>query len=82
MLCRLIALIPCYPWYFGIRFLCPIGNGNINHIQLSVKDDNDVRFVFHVVAQIPPFEYHWNVFADTSKRYHSFGLSSPFNNNK
>ena len=27
-----------------------IGNGNINYIQLPIKDDDDVRLMFHVVA--------------------------------
>ncbi|KAL6342251.1 hypothetical protein AAG906_006874 [Vitis piasezkii] len=34
--------------------LMSIGNGNINYIQLPIKDDDDVRLMFHVVAQIPP----------------------------
>ena len=30
--------------------LMSIGNGNINYIQLPIKDDDDVRLMFHVVA--------------------------------
>ena len=39
---------------FRYPILMPIGNGNINYIQLPIKDDDDVRLMFHAVAQIPP----------------------------
>ena len=38
----------------SVSNLMSIGNGNINYIQLPIKDDDDVRLMFHVVAQIPP----------------------------
>ena len=30
--------------------LMSMGNENINYIQLPIKDDDDVRLMFHVVA--------------------------------
>ena len=38
-------------WY---PILIPIGNGNINYIKLPIKDDDDVKLMFHAIAQIPP----------------------------
>ena len=37
---------------FQYPILMPIGNGNINYVQLSIKDGDDVKLMFHIVAQI------------------------------
>ncbi|KAL6322578.1 hypothetical protein AAG906_009890 [Vitis piasezkii] len=52
---------------FRYPILMSIGNGNINYIQLPIKDDDDVRFMFHVVAQIPPSNTIEMYLRDTSK---------------
>ena len=39
---------------FRYPILMPIGNGNINYVQLPIIDDDDVKLMFHVVSQIPP----------------------------
>ena len=39
---------------FQYPILMPIGNRNMNYIQLPIKDDDDVRLMFHSIAQIPP----------------------------
>ena len=39
---------------FRYPILMLIGNGNINYVQLLIKDGDDVKLMFHVVSQIPP----------------------------
>ena len=39
---------------FRYPILMPIKNGNINYVQLSIKDGDDVKLMFHAKAQIPP----------------------------
>ena len=60
----------------GYSILMPIGNGNINYIQLPIKDDI-VRLMFHVGAQIPPSNAI-EMYLQTSPRDHSSGLSPSF----
>ena len=38
---------------FQYPILMAIGNGNINYIQLPIKNDDDVRLMFHIIAQSP-----------------------------
>ena len=60
----------------GYSILMSIGNGNINYIQLPIKDDI-VRLMFHVVAQIPPSNAI-EMYLQTRPRDHSSGLSPSF----
>ena len=39
---------------FRYPILMPIRNENINYVQLPIKDGDDVKLMFHAVAQIPP----------------------------
>ena len=39
---------------FRYPILMPIGNRNINYVQLPIKDGDDVQLMFHAVAKIPP----------------------------
>ncbi|KAJ9672503.1 hypothetical protein PVL29_025922 [Vitis rotundifolia] len=59
---------------FRYPSLMSIGNGNINYIQLPIKDDDDVKLMFHVVAQIPPSNTI-EMYLQTRPRDHSSGLS-------
>ena len=55
-----------------------IGSGNINYIQLPIKDDDDdVRLMFHIVAQIPPLNTI-EMYLQTRQRDHSSRLSPSF----
>ena len=47
---------------------------NINYIQLPIKDDDDVRLMFHVVAQILPSNTI-EMYLQTRPMDHSSGLS-------
>ena len=38
---------------FQYPILMPTENGNINYVQLPIKDGDDVKLMFHAVAQIP-----------------------------
>ena len=62
---------------FRYPILMPIGNGNINYIQLPIKDDDDVRLMFHSIAQISPSNTI-EMYLQTHPRNHSFGLSPSF----
>ena len=62
---------------FRYPILMSIENGNINYIQLPSKDDDDVRLMFHVVAQIPPSNTI-EMYLQTRLRDHSSGLSPSF----
>ena len=62
---------------FRYPILMSIGNGNINYIQLPIKDDDDVRLMFHVVAQIPPSNTI-EMYLQTRPRDHSSELSPSF----
>ncbi|RVW48743.1 hypothetical protein CK203_076086 [Vitis vinifera] len=62
---------------FRYPILMSIGNGNINYIQLPIKDDDDVRLLFHVVAQIPPSNTI-EMYLQTRPRDHSSELSPSF----
>ncbi|RVW25044.1 hypothetical protein CK203_114054 [Vitis vinifera] len=62
---------------FRYPILMSIGNGNINYIQLPIKDDDDVRLMFHVVAQIPPSNTI-EMYLQTCPRDHSSELSPSF----
>ena len=62
---------------FRYSILMPIGNGNINYIQLPIKDYDNVRLMFHVVAQIPPSNTI-EMYFQTCQRDHSSGLSPSF----
>ena len=61
-------------WY---SILMPIGNGNINYIQLPIKDGEDVKLMFHAVAQIPPSNTI-EIYLQTCQRDNSCGPSIPF----
>ena len=43
-----LSMVFLYP------ILMPIENGNINYIQLPIKDSDDVKLIFHAIAQSPP----------------------------
>ncbi|RVW39444.1 hypothetical protein CK203_106553 [Vitis vinifera] len=62
---------------FRYPILMSIGNGNINYIQLPIKDDDDVRLMFHVVAQIPPSNTI-EMYLQIRLRDHSSELSPSF----
>ena len=62
---------------FQYPILMPIGNRNINYIQLPIKDDDDVRLMFHSIAQISPSNTI-EMYLQTHPRNHSFGLSPSF----
>ncbi|KAL6342689.1 hypothetical protein AAG906_013095 [Vitis piasezkii] len=62
---------------FRYPILMSIGNGNINYIQLPIKDDDDVRLMFHVVAQILPSNTI-EMYLQTRPRDHSSELSPSF----
>ncbi|RVW28009.1 hypothetical protein CK203_106177 [Vitis vinifera] len=62
---------------FRYPILMSIGNGNINYIQLPIKDDDDVRLMFHVGAQIPPSNTI-EMYLQTRPRDHSSELSPSF----
>ena len=51
---------------FQYLILMPIGNGNINCVQLPIKDGDDVKLMFHVVAKIPLSNSIENLLADMS----------------
>ena len=61
-------------WY---PILIPIGNGNINYIKLPIKDDDDVKLMFHAIAQIPPSNTI-EMYLQTRLRDHSSELSPSF----
>ena len=63
---------------FQYLILMLIGNGNIYYIQLPIKDGEDVKFMFHVVAQIPPSNTI-EIYLQTCPMDHSCGPSVPFN---
>ena len=56
----------------------PIGNGNIHYVPLPVKDGDDVKLMFHAVAQIP-LSNTIEVYLQTCPMDHSCGPSIPFN---
>ena len=62
---------------FQYPILMPIGNRNIDYIQLPIKDDDDIRLMFHSIAQIPPSNTI-EMYLQTHLRNHSFGLSPSF----
>ena len=55
----------------------PVGNGNINYIKLPIKDDDDVKLMFHAIAQIPPSNTI-EMYLQTRPRDHSSSLSPSF----
>ena len=63
---------------FQYPILMPIENGNINYIQLPIKDDDDVNLMFHAIAQIPSLNAI-EMYLQTCPRDHSCGPSIPFN---
>ena len=63
---------------FRYLILMSIGNGNINYIQLPIKDGEDVKLWFHAVAQIP-LSNTIEMYLQTCPIDHSCGLSIPFN---
>ena len=62
---------------FRYLILMPIRNGNFNYIQLPIKDGDDVKLMFHVVAQIP-LPNTIEIYLQASPRDHSCGPSIPF----
>ena len=63
---------------FRYPILMPIGNGNINYVQLPIKDGNDVKLIFHFVAQIPPSNTI-EMYLQTCPMDHFCRQSIPFN---
>ena len=63
---------------FRNPILMLIRNGNINYIQLPIKDGEDVKLMFHVVAQIS-LSNTIEIYLQTYPRDHSCGTSIPFN---
>ena len=63
---------------FRYPILMPIGNGNINYVQLPIKDGDDVKLMFHAVAQIPPSNTI-KMYLQTCLMDHSCRQSIPFN---
>ena len=63
---------------FRYPILMPIGNGNINYVQLPIKDGDDVKLMFHAVAQIPPSNTI-EMYLQTCPMDHSCRPSIPFN---
>ena len=54
-LCHVVSIDRAHTKLFMVfqyPILMPIENGNINYVQLSIKDDDDVKLMFHVIAQI------------------------------
>ena len=64
--------------HFRYPLLMPIGNGNINYVQLPIKYGDDVKLMFHVVAQIPPSNTI-EMYLQTCPMDHSCRSSIPFN---
>ena len=56
----------------------PIGNGNLNYVQLPIKDGDDVKLMFHAVAQIPRLNTI-EMYLQTCPMDHSYRPSIPFN---
>ena len=63
---------------FRYPILMPIGNGNINYVQLPIKDGADVKLMFHAVAQFPPSNTI-EMYLKTCQMDHSCRPSIPFN---
>ena len=63
---------------FQYPILMSIENGNINYVQLPIKDGDDVKLMFHVVTQIPPSD-SIEMYLQTCPMDHSCGPSIPFN---
>ena len=63
---------------FRYPILMPIGNGNINYAQLPIEDVDDVKLMFHVVAQIP-LSNTIEMYLQTCTMDHSCGPSIPCN---
>ena len=63
---------------FRYLILMPIGNRNISYIQLPIKDSDDVKLMFQVVAQIPPSNTI-EIYLQTCLMDHSCGPSIPCN---
>ena len=67
-----LSMVFLYP------ILMPIENGNINYIQLPIKDSDDVKLMFHAIAQSPPSNTI-DMYLHTCPIYHSCRQSIPFN---
>ena len=63
---------------FRYPILMPIGNGNINYVQLPIKDGDDVKLMFYDVAQIP-LSNTIEMYLQTCPMDHSCRQSIPFN---
>ena len=63
---------------FRYPILMPIENENINYVQLPIKDGDDVKLMFHVVAQISPSNTI-EMYLQTCPMDHSCRPSIPFN---
>ena len=70
-------LIPMLSMVFQNPILMPIENRNTNYIQLPIKDGEDVKLMFHVVAQIPSSNTI-EIYLQTCPKDHSCGTSKPF----
>ena len=62
---------------FQYPILMPTGNGNINYVQLPIKDGDDVKLMFHAITQIPPSNTI-EMYLQTCPMDHSCGPSIPF----
>ena len=58
--------------------LMPIRNRSINYVQLPIKYGDDVKLMFHAIAQIPPSNTI-EMYLQTCPMDHSCGPSIPFN---
>ena len=63
---------------FRYPILMPIGNRSINYVQLPIKDDDDVKLMFHAVAYIPPSNTI-EMYLQTCPMDHYCRPSIPFN---
>ena len=80
-LCQLMSINHAHAklsMVFRYLILMLIGNGNINYIQLLIKDGDDVKLWFHAVAQIP-LSNTIEMYLQTCPMDHSCGPSIPFN---
>ena len=80
-LCHVMSIDRCHTklsMFFRYPILMPIGNGNINYVQLPIKDCDDIKLMFHDVAQIPPSNTI-EMYLQTCPMDHSCKPSMPFN---
>ena len=63
---------------FRYPIFMQIGNGNINYVKLPIKEGDDVKLMFHAIAQIPPSNTI-EMYLQICPMDHSCRPSIPFN---